>query len=282
MVTEWHQVLPSRRWHRYQGSSVPGFSQNLRNLKISLHGDQGTLLQWPSEAAPGTCQHSLEREQHQHEDISRTEAASSAEAIRTVCFPQAPQHTQRVDEMLKLRSQLVKFLNNVSRKLANLSMRWKVSHHQSSKGHAAQSYNCNRSPERDVPCPVLQAVCVQNTTQLDMFLCSTPPPHPTPTPTAAPKQYENGVVRVQFCFPSTETIRTISDGEPRTSIASFTQLLSSVSCCSSSVSLYVHRDRKDYKVKGRGAQDGRVQELCESRGGCPGLPSLINLWFLWT
>ena len=26
----------------------------------------------------------------------------------------------------------------------------------------------------------------------------------------------------------------------------------------------------------------RVQELCESRGGRPGLPSLINLQFLWT
>ena len=26
----------------------------------------------------------------------------------------------------------------------------------------------------------------------------------------------------------------------------------------------------------------RAQELCESRGGRPGLPSLINLQFLWT
>ena len=26
----------------------------------------------------------------------------------------------------------------------------------------------------------------------------------------------------------------------------------------------------------------RVQELCESRGGHPGLPPLINLRFLWT
>ena len=26
----------------------------------------------------------------------------------------------------------------------------------------------------------------------------------------------------------------------------------------------------------------RVQDLCESRGGRPGLPSLINLRFLWT
>ena len=27
---------------------------------------------------------------------------------------------------------------------------------------------------------------------------------------------------------------------------------------------------------------GRTQELCKSRGGNPGLPSLINLRFLWT
>ena len=26
----------------------------------------------------------------------------------------------------------------------------------------------------------------------------------------------------------------------------------------------------------------RAQELCENRGGRPGLPSLINLRFLWT
>ena len=26
----------------------------------------------------------------------------------------------------------------------------------------------------------------------------------------------------------------------------------------------------------------RAQEMCESRGGRPGLLSLINLWFLWT
>ena len=36
-----------------------------------------------------------------------------------------------------------------------------------------------------------------------------------------------------------------------------------------------------------GAGDGlntvvRAQELCESRGGRPGLPSLINIRFLWT
>ena len=75
--------------------------------------------------------------------------------------------------------------------------------------------------------------------------------------------------------------------------------------------LYVRRDNRDYQ--GQGAQDGhldchtapelshnnnlwylfifrsgdgvgffRAQELCESRGGRPGLPSLISLRFLWT
>ena len=37
-------------------------------------------------------------------------------------------------------------------------------------------------------------------------------------------------------------------------------------------------------IKKAGACTGslRAQELCESRGGRPGLPSLINLRFLWT
>ena len=29
-------------------------------------------------------------------------------------------------------------------------------------------------------------------------------------------------------------------------------------------------------------EESRAQELCESRGGHPGLPSLISLRFLWT
>ena len=33
---------------------------------------------------------------------------------------------------------------------------------------------------------------------------------------------------VQCCFPSTETIRTIKDGEPRTATSTLTQLLSSI------------------------------------------------------
>ena len=32
----------------------------------------------------------------------------------------------------------------------------------------------------------------------------------------------------------------------------------------------------------RGLENSKAQELCESRGGRPGLPSLISLWFLWT
>ena len=35
------------------------------------------------------------------------------------------------------------------------------------------------------------------------------------------------LVEVQFCFTSTETVRTIRDGEPRTATSTFTQLLNS-------------------------------------------------------
>ena len=48
---------------------------------------------------------------------------------------------------------------------------------------------------------------------------------------------------VQCCFTSTETVRTVRDGETRTSTSTFTQPLSPVSDCSSSLLLYVHRDR---------------------------------------
>ena len=53
-------------------------------------------------------------------------------------------------------------------------------------------------------------------------------------------------VQVHCRFTSTETIRTIRDGEPRTATTTLTQLLSSMSRGSSSVLLYVHRDHKDY------------------------------------
>ena len=68
---------------------------------------------------------------------------------------------------------------------------------------------------------------------------------------------------VQCCF--TSTVRTIRDGEPRTATSTFTQLLNSVetmSSSSTSVLLYVHRDRT-----GRRAQDSYIDfhtapELC--------------------
>ena len=38
----------------------------------------------------------------------------------------------------------------------------------------------------------------------------------------------------------------------------------------------------DEREHGLLVQFPRTQELCESRGGRPGLPSLISLRFLWT
>ena len=61
-------------------------------------------------------------------------------------------------------------------------------------------------------------------------------------------------VQVQCCFTSTGTGRTIRDREPRTSISTFTQLLSSEQLCS--MLLYVHRGHKD--CSGRGAQHGHL------------------------
>ena len=49
---------------------------------------------------------------------------------------------------------------------------------------------------------------------------------------------------LKCCFTSTETVRTIRDGEPRTPASTFTQLLSAVQF--SSMFFYVHRDRTDY------------------------------------
>ena len=56
--------------------------------------------------------------------------------------------------------------------------------------------------------------------------------------------YEN-VVQVQRCFTSTETIRTVRDGEPSTSTSTFTQLLISGSETSLMV-LYIHRNYMAY------------------------------------
>ena len=52
-------------------------------------------------------------------------------------------------------------------------------------------------------------------------------------------------VHVQCCFTSTDTIRSIRDGESRTATSTFTQLPGSEDCLSS-IFLYVHRDHKDY------------------------------------
>ena len=58
-------------------------------------------------------------------------------------------------------------------------------------------------------------------------------------------------------FTSTETIRTIWDGEPRTATSTFTQLLSSLKISGPrSMSLYGHKDSKDYY--GQGAQDSHL------------------------
>ena len=72
---------------------------------------------------------------------------------------------------------------------------------------------------------------------------------------ATEEKINTSAVQVQCCFTSTETMRLIRDGEPRTATSTFTQLLSS-DPVSSSVLLYVHRDSTDYH--GWGAQDGHL------------------------
>ena len=66
----------------------------------------------------------------------------------------------------------------------------------------------------------------------------------------AAKSGNDGMTAFKFnvaLCPNAETIRTIKDGEPRTSASTFAQLLSSDKFHrSSSMLLYVHRDRKDY------------------------------------
>ena len=69
-----------------------------------------------------------------------------------------------------------------------------------------------------------------------------------------------------FCSTSTETVRIIRNGEPRTSTSTFTQLLSSGNGLFTSVSLYVHRDDKDYSV-GTGSP-GRPPRLSHSTVQC--------------
>ena len=50
-------------------------------------------------------------------------------------------------------------------------------------------------------------------------------------------------VQVQCCFTSTETVRTIKDGEPRTATSTFTQLLNSDVTSTETIRLI--RDGKD-------------------------------------
>ena len=82
---------------------------------------------------------------------------------------------------------------------------------------------------------------------------------------------------------STETVRLVKDGEPRTATSTFTQRLISVIVHVLHVLVYI---LTKFAYKRLSGSDGilgyRAQELCESRGGRPGLPSLINLRFLWT
>ena len=88
----------------------------------------------------------------------------------------------------------------------------------------------------------------------------------------------------QCCFTSTKTIRLFSDGEPTTATSTFTQLLNS------ELIFAVDRDVKYQEpvspltctYRSMRQTHYRAQELCESRGGGPGFPSLISLRFLWT
>ena len=72
---------------------------------------------------------------------------------------------------------------------------------------------------------------------------------------------QNGPTRrVECWYTSTETVGTITDGEPRTDTSTFTQPLSSDTCCS--MLLYAHRDRKDHW--GLGAQGSWPPPLSHS------------------
>ena len=70
------------------------------------------------------------------------------------------------------------------------------------------------------------------------------------------------IVRDKVTKPCPQTTTFEEKGEPK-QIGTEVPLLTALSSATSRVDL-------------------RVRELCESRGGRPGLPSLINLQFLWT
>ena len=68
------------------------------------------------------------------------------------------------------------------------------------------------------------------------------------------------VFELNCCFTSAESVRTIRDGEPRTSASTFTQLLSSVADSSSNVAL---RPQRAYGLSGTGSS-GRPPRLSHS------------------
>ena len=70
---------------------------------------------------------------------------------------------------------------------------------------------------------------------------------------------------------STETTRTIRDGEPRTATSTFTQLLSSV-ILFSSMSLYVHRDRTVYCIVRHGEPRSVTSTFAQLRGSVEDVP----------
>ena len=70
---------------------------------------------------------------------------------------------------------------------------------------------------------------------------------------------------VQCCFTSTEDVRTVRDGEPRTSTSTLTQLLNSDTPREFKLNVaYVHRDRRYYWVRGPRASTSTLTQLLSS------------------
>ena len=66
-------------------------------------------------------------------------------------------------------------------------------------------------------------------------------------------------VRIQCCFTSTETVRTVRDGEPRTATSTFTHLLSSALDRGRNTIIVYRRILKIWVQKDRRQKDGVVQ-----------------------
>ena len=60
------------------------------------------------------------------------------------------------------------------------------------------------------------------------------------------------------------------------------KLFTHIELPASAVRLLESGEQRCIKATNKDGYSLRAQELCESRGGRPGLPSLINLRFLWT